>query len=304
MGSQTKRWPDQLWAFLQSNFGDITNTTFLSGVAGDGGAHRLQFNSQTSAIVKSSPLQRERNFYENHADDIRRLGIGVPNLCWSGADDSGRHWIVIEDIPNSFPEKRWLCDPEQIETLFRLHSGTWGDKRLALSAEAYNPGWVDEMTSQACQWFDDGTERINVVNQVTVLQQEAQSQLLFWPLCCLSADPNPTNWRVREEGELVLIDWERFSHGHPAIDLASTMPGLGSRTMEGKIAELYRTCWERNEGSLPAELHNLERLIRQAKLWSVVEFMANARQNPELYPAATVAYIVKELQVFLDAPKG
>lgn len=101
---------------------------------------------------------------------------------------------------------------------------------------------------------------------------------------------------------MILIDWERFCYGHPAIDLAITMPGSYSKdgTMEGKIAELYRTCWERNEGGLPADLHDLEWLIRVAKLWSAVEFVANAWQNPELYPAETVAYIVKELPDFLD----
>ncbi|WP_081503918.1 phosphotransferase [Alicyclobacillus hesperidum] len=179
--------------------------------------------------------------------------------------------------------------------LFRLHSSTWRNRRLELDEQAYKPVWDDEMAMQACEWFEDEAERSDMANQMMKLQLDAQ--VLFEPTCCISADPNPTNWRIRDDGDLVLIDWERFCYGHPAIDLAITMPGLGSKdgTMEGQIADLYRECWERNAGSVPPELSDLERLIRVAKLWSVVEFLANARRNPESYPEQTVACIVREL---------
>jgi len=300
MLSQVNNWPNQLLNFLRSNFGDTTNMTSLSGVTCTGGATRLKFDDGTSVIVKCSAMASERSFYVQHFDLVRLAGVGVPNLHWSGSDDTGRHWIIIEDIPHPFPQERWVCDVEQIEMLVRLHSSTWGDKRPNLDTAAYRPVWNDEMTRHACKWFDNEVERINMMNQLTILQREAQ--VLFRPTCCVSADPNPTNWRIRANGDLVLIDWERFCYGHPAIDLAITMPGLGNKdgTMEGKIAELYRTCWERNKGSLPAELHDLGRLIRQAKLWSVVEFIANVRLKPEVYPTDTVAYIVRELPGFLD----
>lgn len=291
--------PHVLLAFVHSRFGNVTHTETLSGVAGDGGATRLQFDGGRTVIVKSSASSRERNFYEHHADLLRHCGVGIPGLYWSGCDDAERHWIVIEDIPNPFPQGRWNCDQEQMEMLFRLHAGTWKDRRLTLDPEIYKPGWDEELTGQASEWFADGSERQRVVEWCKRFQQEAH--VLFRQLCCISADPNPTNWRTREDGELVLIDWERFSYGHPAIDLAITMPGLGSKdgSMEGRIAGRYRECWERNMGRVPVELGDLKRLIRVAKLWSVVEFLANEKLKPGLYPTETVAYIVRELPSFL-----
>lgn len=301
MSRDGSRLPDELLGFVHRRLGKVATTESLFGVAGDGAAVRLELESGNSVIVKSSPLRRERTFYENHAEHIRRMGVGVAELYGSGFDDTGRYWIVMEDIPKPFPQERWVCDREQFEMLFSLHSGTWGDKMPTLDAGVYRPGWDDEMTRRACKWFEDELEQSHVENLLTKMQRHAQ--VLFEPTCCISADPNPTNWRIRNSGELVLIDWERFSPGHPAIDLAITMPGLGSKdgTMESSIAELYRECWEKNMGSVPVELSELKRLIRVAKLWSVVEFLANARVNSELYLGDTVAYIVRELPEFLYA---
>lgn len=279
--------------FLHTSFGAITDEQVLPGVAGDG-AIQLKFVDGNTLIIKSARSPRERSFYESHADLLRHASVGVPELHWSGSDHTGRHWIVIEHIPNPFPQERWRCDPEQMKMLVRLHAETWNDRRLTLAPEGYKPGWNQDMTRQAFEWFKL-TEREHVSNGLTMLQREAQS--LFQPLCCISADPNPTNWRLRKNGELVLIDWERFSHGHPAIDLGITMPGLGSKDglVEQEIADLYQTCWRENIGCVPPELSKLERWIRLGKLWSMVEFAASARVKPELYPQETVRYIVREL---------
>jgi aminoglycoside phosphotransferase (APT) family kinase protein len=95
------------------------------------------------------------------------------------------------------------------------------------------------------------------------------------------------------------MDWERFCQGHPAIDLAITMPGIGSKdgAMERTMAEMYIRLWQKNTGSVPTELDALERGNRVAKLW---EFIANAKVAPALYPHDTVAYIVRELPSLFD----
>lgn len=127
--------PHTLQDFVHSRFGNLANEEALSGIAGDGGAIRLQFDSGRSVIVKLSASSRERNFYEHHADLLRHSGVGIPDLFWSGHDDAVRHWIVIEDILNPFPQDRWNCDQKQIETLFLLHSDSWKDRRLTLDPE-------------------------------------------------------------------------------------------------------------------------------------------------------------------------
>lgn len=291
--------PDELETFLHSNFGTIVSKKSLSGVAGDGGATRLKFESKRSVIIKSSLSPRERNFYEQHAGVLRNTGVGIASVYWSGMDANCRHWIVMEDVSDPFPQDRWSCDPKQIQMLFYLHSATWGNKRLKLNDATYHPVWDDELTNQACEWFGNKAERSEVTCRLTEVQQQAQ--LLFEPICCLSGDPNPTNWRVRDNGELVLIDWERFCHGHPAIDLAITMPNLGSKDgeMESRIADLYIAAWEKHTGCIPVEMNNMDFFIRLGKLWSVVEFLANAKLRPEQYPEATISFIVREIPGFL-----
>lgn len=295
MRARVNRFPDELNNFLHLNFGDITDLISLPGIAGDGGATRLQLTGGHSVVVKSTLTSGERHFYEQHAGILRRAGVGVPDLYWSGSDDEQRNWIVLEDIPVPFPKERWVSDAEQFEMLFHLHSTTWGNRCLELNEAAFQPIWNAELTERACEWFDDVAERNSVMNQFIQIQREVQ--FLFEPTCCLSADPNPTNWRIRENGKLVLIDWERFCNGHPAIDLAITMPGIGSKdgAMERRIAELYLGFWTTNTGRIPSELDDLERWIRVAKLWSIVEFIANAKLKPALYPKDTVTYIVREL---------
>lgn len=297
---QATRFPDELDHFLSFHFGHIVNRISLSGVAGASRVIRLQLVDGNSVIVKSSPTLGECHFYEQHADLLRRAGIGVPDLYWSGSDEEQRHWIVLEYIPIPFPRERWVFDTEQYEMLFRLHSTTWGARRVEVGDAAFQPKWNAELTGRALAWFDGVAEHKDVREQMIHLQREAQ--FLFEPQCCLSVDPNPTNWRIRENGELILMDWERFCHGHPAIDLAITMPGIGSKdgAMERTMAEMYIRLWQKNTGSVPTELDGLERAIRVAKLWSMVEFIANAKGAPALYPHDTVAYIVREWPSLFD----
>ena len=63
----------------------------------------------------------------------------------------------------------------------------------------------------------------------------------------------------------------------------------------GLIARLYMDLWNDREGHVPPELTNLPSLIRLGKLWSVVEFLANARLSPGDYPEETISFIVREL---------
>ncbi|QSO52696.1 phosphotransferase [Alicyclobacillus curvatus] len=291
--------PAELMRFLEPRFGTVTGEQFLSGVAGDG-AKRLAFADGKSAIVKSSTSSWERNFYEKSAQVVRRLNVGIPELYWSGSDERGRQWILIEDIPNAFPRERWVGDEQQIATLLRLHVGTWKDKRLTLDADSYKPSWDDEMSAGTSAWFPAGYQRDRVAEQLAMIQREAQ--VLFQPICSISADPNPTNWRVRKDGELVLIDWERFTYGHPAIDLAITMPGLGSPDglMERGLARVYLSGWKQDIGQEAAELSHLERLIRVAKLWTIVEFVARVKLHPTRSQEETTAHIVHELPRVMD----
>lgn len=287
---------------LETRFGRITDEESLSGVAGSGGVRRLTFENGESVIVKASVKSNERKFYERMADVVRHAGVGVPDLFWSGEDALGLHWIAIEYIPFPWPSERWLGDRQQTASLVRLHSATWGDPRPELDNHAYRPAWNDSMTELVSEWLhESGKERLtHLIGQLRELQQ--QSQKLFAPLCALSGDANPSNWRIRDNKELVWIDWERFCCGHPAIDVAISIPGMGSLDgeIERRSSEAFKAEWLRVRGAVPDEFQSLSRLVRLAKLWSAVEFLANARRSPALYPTKTVLYIIKELPTYVD----
>jgi len=199
-----------------------------------------------------------------------------------------------------FPQEQWQNNPIQLQVLWDLHSSKLEIFYRSNEDIWYCPKWDDELTEFALSWFA-GTAQINEVKSL-LLHAQAQSQVLFVPNCWLSGDPNPTNWRVRENGELVMIDWERFCQGSPAIDLAIAMPNLGTQdlTLETAIARNYRRLWsDINEDIFSSDVE-LALQIRLGKIWTVVEFIANAAQDEDNhYPKKTVEYIVRELPDFL-----
>jgi aminoglycoside phosphotransferase (APT) family kinase protein len=291
-----ENWPTELKKFLQEMLGPATRTDYMSGVAGSGCVR--VWSEEKSVIVKMSMNPRERMFYETYAPHLRTHSVGVPELYFSGCSAEGMHYVVIEYIPRSLPENKWMRNEAQVETLFALHHATWGDLRPNIE-NPYLPEWTDELTNGASAWFARSTEA-----QV-VLERLNRAQALWERInltCCMSGDPNPTNWRVRDDGTLVLVDWERFGYGMPAIDLAILMPGLGSPdgSLEKWLAAMYVECWHRIEGQIPMSVDVLQAQIRLAKWWSAVDFLSRAAQDPKSYPKTTVRYIVENLPSVLE----
>jgi hypothetical protein len=102
---------------------------------------------------------------------------------------------------------------------------------------------------------------------------------LFAPRCPISGDPNPLNWGLRDDGALVLYDWERYCAGTPALDLAITVPGLGDAAAFRRVAVAYlRPTWVESPVRETAPPEGTEEKlagdIAVAKVWSVVEFLS------------------------------
>lgn len=292
--------PKPMVDLLHSKFGYFVKIERLSGIAGSGSStYKLECVGD-SVVVKSSASPRERLFYERVAEDLRQNGVHIAQVYWSGIDSRHNNWIAIEDVPGAFPQEQWKNNPEQLQLLCNLHSCT--SEHLAVDNEDvwYCPKWDGALTELALSWFV-GTTQMNEIQSLLLNAQEL-CQIIFVPNCWLSGDPNPTNWRVRNNGELVMIDWERFCQGSPAIDLAITMPNLGTEdlSLELGIARNYRRFWsEKSEDILPSEAE-LAFQIRLSKIWTVVEFIANAARNSkDDYPQETIQYIVRELPNYL-----
>jgi aminoglycoside phosphotransferase (APT) family kinase protein len=181
----------------------------------------------------------------------------------ASSDAPGRCWLLIEDIPRPLPFERWPADPDLLGTLRRLHEASRG--LPAPFRGTFRPAWPEEFSRQVL-----GLLSVEQARQIEAplgrLREEAIP--LFVPECAISGDPNPGNWRMREDGSLVLLDWERFGAGTPALDLAITVPGLGSPAEYAVCAAVYL-------GASGEGMERLARRIAVAKVWSVIEFLAH-----------------------------
>lgn len=109
---------------------------------------------------------------------------------------------------------------------------------------------------------------------------------LFEPTCLISGDPNPANWGLRDDGTLVLYDWERCTRAAPAIDLAITVPGLGNHDSFQKVAAVYDDSGQLTPG------------IARAKIWVVVEFLAGCAQERTV-PSFPIEPLLEQIPAWL-----
>ncbi|MBE5106039.1 hypothetical protein IGI01_12210 [Bacillus thuringiensis] len=116
------------------------------------------------------------------------------------------------------------------------------------------------------------------LNLKTVIEDlRIVSKDIFFPFCCVSGDPNPTNWGIRNNNQLVLFDWERIGYGSPVIDLAIIIPGLGTtdKSLESSIANTCLNLWKTTSISFPYSASELIQQITLAKIWSALDFIVN-----------------------------
>lgn len=277
--------PDALRVRLLKRFGQIASVEPLSGLT-DAGVWRLQFEDG-AVIIKRTTNGNEAFFYEHVSPTLQDAGVPCPELL-----DLHREaefiWLVLEDIPIPFPRERWLADGEQLSILRRLHEvdgGTWNSV-----SSLYQPKWTPEMVEAALSWFPK--------YQATALEQTLESQRLeaqplFASRCLISGDPNPLNWGIRSDGTLVHFDWERFGWGTPAIDLAITVPGLGTTDDYQTVAARYL---QHSDQSAIAELGQQ---IKIAKAWAIVELLADFHCSGNAN-GGIVAQLVKEFPKWIS----
>ncbi len=259
----TSQWPEPLYGYLKSRYGAPTSLERLSGMSG-GSGWRACFQG-SCVIVKKPRHEREVYFYERVAPHLRAQGVSVPDLQWS-AHYGDSAWMVVENIPAPLPRDRWIADPQLLAVLHNLHNVS--TETAHELPEVFRPQWTEAMSITALSLLPAATAES--VGTVLYRMQEA-AQPLFASVCCISGDPNPANWGVREDASPVLYDWERFGLGTPALDLAITVPWLGNPATFRAVAVEYLSHSGAND---QRSIERLAREIAVAKVWSVVEFLA------------------------------
>ena len=264
------QFPQKIQQYLVESFGIPITMKKLNGIKSYGGCYCIKFFN-TSVIVKHMVDPQEYLFYNECTRFMQEFKRHIPILYCSYRNEED-YWIVIEDVENSLPKERWYADEHLLEVLFKFHSETWG-KSLLLSNH-YSPNWKNELTYAVLELMPD---KISNQLQSSLFELQKESQHIFKPYCWLNADTNPTNWGIRKDGTVVLFDWERISCASPAIDLAITIPGLGTadNSVESLISKRYIAMWSELSSDFPFTEQKLLQEIKLAKLWSVVEYLGN-----------------------------
>jgi hypothetical protein len=251
-------WPAELVRYLSERYGQPSAIEPLGGGQSGATVERVRFASG-SVVVKGPAERRELHVYRALRSRFEAAGVRLPGLEWSS--DNG--WLVLEDLPAVLPVQDALGHPRVVGVLRRLHSEL---KDVDLE-DPFVSTWPPELTERALAAF-----RVSTASGLEPRLMELRDHALplFDGQCVISGDPNPTNWGLRENGELVLFDWGRIGRGEPAIDLAITVPGLGNRADYARLASVYLGD-ETGSGvdALAAE-------IAVAKVWTVVHYLAEA----------------------------
>jgi aminoglycoside phosphotransferase (APT) family kinase protein len=258
----SEAFPAALDQYLRRAFGEPASIETLGGKSG-AGVRRVRF-VHTSVIVKASTSPNETRFYQAFAPLLRAHGIPLPAFEFSLSDENG-YWLVLEDIPHPLPKEFWRGDRRLVAVLARLHSVLLDNLPAALGG--YRPAWTDELTEKALACFS-AAQSAALRPLLTAAKVDAAP--LFRGETIISADPNPLNWGIRDDGSLVLFDWERITLASPAIDLAIIVGGLGERAQFRQVTQFYRA--ERPD--FPLSVDSLAAQIALAKLWTVLEYLS------------------------------
>jgi hypothetical protein len=283
--------PAALTQFLKENYPPLTNIEKLGGMSGSG-VWRATFGNK-SVVLKKSRRPLESDFYQNIAPALRRQGVAIPAVYWQGCDGDSAYWLALESVPAPLPRDRWGADPEILKILGNLH-------RATLPAQPdltglFQPVWNDAMTANALERLDLDPARFGMA----LREWQAKAQLLFRPTHPISADPNPANWGLREDGAAVLFDWERFTFGSPAIDVAIITTGLPTR---GKLQQSAQKYLEVNPNTLEQSLENFAEDVKIAKIWVTLEFIYDFATRPATgIPESTIAWLRVEMPGWLES---
>jgi|ADGO01.1.fsa_nt_gi Predicted choline kinase involved in LPS biosynthesis len=251
--------PVEVLRALRNRIGAIDSVSPLGGLSGRTVA--VARGQRGTLVAKGPAAATEVRVATRLAPLFREAGIRVAESAVVRTANAGQ-WLVLEYLPQALPRDRWGADADVIDVLRALHS--LRTEPIARIRRRFRPRWDASLTTAAVTALHGGQDLVD-----RIVRLSERCQYLFDPLAVVSADPNPLNWRLDAAGSPVLIDWERLTLGHPAIDLGILLPGLGEPREAERVANRY--------GSRDVTATD----ILRAKAWSLVELAASAPAGGE-----------------------
>ncbi|URO01196.1 phosphotransferase [Leclercia adecarboxylata] len=204
------------------------------------------------AVIEKCPVgEVEFRFYQDAAAELNQAGIATPRLF---SADAILRKLRMEYIPHPV-EQSVIASDDVLTMLAHLH-------RYPVNAawRYHTHSWTEIALEQSL-----GLLALVDKSARKLRRFQRCSDGLFNDQSLVSGDSNAGNWGRRENGELVLFDWERFGKGSPAIDLAPLIKGMGTTQAFMDLAERYCHL------SCHHKVNELAREIAIAKAWIVTE---------------------------------
>ncbi|MGR5209018.1 phosphotransferase [Vibrio rotiferianus] len=216
-------------------------------------------------IEKRNPTRVEVAFYQQHSATFNQLGILVPKFV---GFDTEQDTLWIEYIPHQIDQDFLLQDPRILSRLVRIHQTPPPSDNVLFKTH----NWTEQATASALE-----TLQLDAQTEACLRHFKTKAQYLFKSQTLLSGDSNAGNWGLRDNGELVLFDWERFSTGHPAIDLSPLVAGMGTMEDYKQVTKQYIALGGKGIES------ELTTAVLIAKAWIVIEVtnLLVSRSNPQ-----------------------
>lgn len=271
---------------LPDSLGVPIHSELLKGM-GYGRAYRVD-TEQGRFVLKGSREKRERLFYERIAPAVNAAGVSTPELLWS-YQDSALSWVALEWITVPLPESRWQADDEVLGQLAVLHN-------LNPDLQGVVPetlAWTRDMNNLALSVCPG---KIVTGYKAALEDLRCRHQSLFEPACFLSGDPSGRNWGVRENGQLVLYDWERFGFGMPQLDLACVAFGEPPRAVFRDIANGY----VHHHHPVVMDIEQFTRDIEVARIHCCINMLCSHVRGTGHFPPKIVTLTVEGLGQLLN----
>ncbi|WP_421218510.1 phosphotransferase family protein [Aeromonas jandaei] len=225
-----------------------------------GASVNLQLLDGKPCIRKSGTSPVELHFYQRAA--LHLSGLNTPALLKVEGET-----LFLEQIPHPVTLTQLHHNEQTFAQLANLHNANY-QPDFAVKTHGWSLVDTNEALSVLCL-----PEAVN--EKIRHIQQLGHE--LFEESCLISGDSNEGNWGTRDNGELVLFDWERFGYGSPAIDLAPLVPRMGSLAEYETIIERYL----RHSSLLSGD--RLLRHLVMAKCWLIIEVtnLLTRREKPQ-----------------------
>ncbi len=237
-------------------------------------------------ILKVQPGTQENDFFTRVAPRYFPKVSWLPIIYGSGIHE-GFSWLLMEFIPNLWPRERYNFDPDALAVLAQLHQ---------IEAVQSSPVWEDHTWSEAQIIAAEKYLPTDTLGQVTKIREAYLSRRERNSVLC-SGDPNAPNWLIRDNGEIVLIDWQMVSIDNRALDIAGWMAySLDYEEIE-KLAEIYEERTEKAGSQGKGELA-LDVFIFYCRRCTTNFWRAEISTKPELW-AAGIKYMKETMPGWL-----